>query len=188
MKPAQLHSTDTQSPTVPEQDVRDVLRARGGDQLAYKAIYDRHMASLFRFLTQFSHDRDLISDWVQLAFIKAFQNLDRFEGRSAFKSWLFKIAINEMKQTFRSAHREPEYVDEEQLYSYSDQRSSPADWITLKDRIRRLPDRQRLVFLMFEIEGFSHSEIAKVLNITESSSRSILTRVKILLRQSLTDL
>lgn len=188
MLPAAQNSTDSQSTTVPDQDNRDVLRARSGDQFAYKSIYERHMASLFRFLTQFSDDRDLISDWVQLAFIKAFQNLDRFEGRSAFKSWLFKIAINEMRQTFRSAHREPDYVDEEQLYSYPDQRSSPADMITLKDRIRRLPDRQRIVFLMFEIEGFSHAEIAKVLNITESSSRSILTRVKIQLRQSLTDL
>lgn len=188
MQPAAHHSTNPRSTTVSDQDSRDVMRAQGGDQLAFKAIYDRHMAGLFRFLTQFSDDRDRISDWVQMAFIKAFQNLDRFEGRSAFQSWLFKIAINEMKQTFRSAHREPEYLDEDQLYSYSDQRSSPADWITLKDKIRRLPERQKLVFLMFEIEGFSHAEIAKVLNITESSSRSILTRVKIQLRQSLTDL
>jgi RNA polymerase sigma-70 factor, ECF subfamily len=188
MQPASQHNTDKRSTTMSDQDTRDVMRAQGGDQLAYKAIYDRHMAGLFRFLTQFSDDRDLIADWVQMAFIKAFQNLDRFEGRAAFKSWLFRIALNEMKQTFRSAHREPEYVDEDQLYSYSDQRSSPADWITLKDKIRRLPDRQRIVFLMFEIEGFSHAEIAKVLNITESSSRSILTRVKIQLRQSLTDL
>jgi RNA polymerase sigma-70 factor (ECF subfamily) len=188
MENAQLHITDPIANPVPEQDMRDLLRARGGDQQAYKAIYERHMASLFRFLTQFTDDRDLIADWVQLAFIKAFQNLDRFEGRSSFKSWLYKISINEMRQTFRSSHREPDYVDEEQLYSYSDQRSSPADWITLKDKIRRLPDRQRLVFLMFEIEGFSHAEIAKVLSITESSSRSILTRVKIQLRQSLTDL
>lgn len=169
-------------------DARDVSRAMGGDQMAYKALYDRHMGGLFRFMTQFSDDRDLISDWVQMAFIKAFQNLERYEGRASFKSWIFRIAINEMKQTFRKAHREPEQLDEDQLYSYSDQRSSPADWITLKDKIRRLSDRPRLVFLMFEIEGFSHAEIAKVLDITESSSRSILTRVKIQLRQSLTDL
>ena len=188
MTPAQQHNIEPHLSHAPDLDNRDVLRARGGDQLGFKAIYERHVSALFRFLTQFTDDRELIADWVQLAFIKAFQNLDRFEGRSTFKSWLFKIAINEMRQTFRSAHREPEYIDEDQLYSYSDQRSSPADWITLKDRIRRLPDRQRLVFLMFEIEGFSHSEIAKVLNITESSSRSILTRVKIQLRQSLTDL
>lgn len=188
MKQAQLHISDPHTSTVPDQDSRDVVRARSGDQLAFKSIYERHMQGLFRFMTQFSDDRDLISDWVQLAFIKAFQNLDRFEGRSAFKSWLYKIAINEMRQSYRSSHREPDYIDEEQLYAYSDQRGSPVDWITLKDRIRRLPDRQRLVFLMFEIEGFSHAEIAHVLNITESSSRSILTRVKIQLRQSLTDL
>jgi RNA polymerase sigma-70 factor, ECF subfamily len=188
MQPAAQHSTDTRSVTMSDLDTRDVMRAQGGDQLAYKAIYDRHMVGLFRFLTQFSDDRDLISDWVQMAFIKAFQNLDRFEGRSAFKSWLFRIAINEMKQTFRNAHREPDYIDDDQLYAYSDQRSAPADWITIKDTIRRLPDRQRMVFLMYEIEGFSHAEIALVLNITESSSRSILTRVKIQLRQSLNDL
>jgi RNA polymerase sigma-70 factor (ECF subfamily) len=188
MQPLPQHNTDPHLSTVSDQDARDVLRAQGGDQMAYKAIYDRNMAELFRFLTQFSDDRTLISDWVQMAFIKAFQNMDKFQGKSAFKSWLFRIAINEMKQSFRSAHREPDYMDEEQLYSYPDQRSSPADWITIKDKIRRLPDRQRLVFLMFEIEGFSHAEIAQVLNITESSSRSILTRVKIQLRQSLIDL
>lgn len=184
---AQHQASILQVPTR-DLDARDVLRAMGGDQLAYKALYERHASSLFRFMTQFTDDRELISDWVQMAFIKAFQNLDRYEGRSSLKSWIFRIAINEMKQSFRKAHREPEYIDEDQLYSYSDQRSSPADWITLKDKIRRLPDRPRLVFLMFEIEGFSHAEIAKVLDITESSSRSILTRVKLQLRQSLTDL
>lgn len=182
----QSSSISTEKPV--DVDLRDIQRALGGDQLAYKALYERHTLALFRFLNQFTTDREQVVEWVQMAFIKAFNQLHRFEGRSRFSSWLFQIGINEMKQTFRRSHKEHESIETKQLYAYSDQRSSPADWITLKDRIQRLPERQRMVFLMFEIEGFSHAEIGQVLEIAESSSRSILTRVKIELRQSLTDL
>lgn len=169
-------------------DQIDIDRALGGDQMAYKQLYNRHVDALFRFFVQFSADREQVADWVQLAFIKAFQNLDRFAGRSKFKTWLFQIAINEMRQTMRRSHREPEYLEPEKLYAYSEQPRSPADWISLRDQIRRLPERPKLVFLLYEVEGYSHAEIAAMLDIAEGTSRSILTRVKIDLRQTLTDL
>ncbi len=184
---ALFHIQETAESRVPV-DQPDIERALGGDQQAYKQLYERHVDALFRFFMQFSADREQVADWVQLAFIKAFQNLDRFAGRSKFKTWLFQIAINEMRQTMRRAHREPDYLEPDKLYAYSEQPRSPADWISLRDQIRKLPERPKLVFLLYEIEGYSHAEIAAMLDIAESTSRSILTRVKIDLRQTLTDL
>lgn len=183
-----FHTPSDSNDAVGMIDQSYIDRALGGDQQAYKQLYDRNVDDLFRFLHQFSTDREQVADWVQMAFIKAFQSLDRFVGRSKFKTWLFQIAINEMRQSLRRSHREHDYIEPEKLYSFSEQPRSPADWISLRDQIRKLPERQKLVFLLYEIEGYSHAEIAAMLDMAESTSRSILTRVKIDLRQTLTDL
>lgn len=169
-------------------DLRDIRMAMAGSQPAYKMLYQRHVDDLFRFMTQFTDDRDQIADWVQQTFARAFQNLNTFEGRSAFRTWLFRIGINEMRQTMRRVHLEPEYIETETLQSYSDAPRSPADWISLRDQIRNLPERSKMVFLLYEVEGYSHLEISRMMGIAEGSSRSILTRVKNELRKHLSDL
>ena len=78
-----------------------VGRARGGDQKAFRSLYDAHVSPLFRFLSQFSFDREETREWVQRAFINAFGRLDQFDGRSTFSTWLFTIGLNEMRSDRR---------------------------------------------------------------------------------------
>lgn len=158
-------------------------KARAGERTAFKHLYDHHVDSLFRFLRQFSRQEEETEEWVQRAFIKAFRHLDSFDGRSKFGSWLFRIGINEMKNDRRK------HQDNIISLRPEDLPDSPADeedfvWqSTMYSLLAELGDTQRMVFTLFEVEGYSHAEISNMLDIAESSSRSLLTRAKHHLRR-----
>lgn len=155
--------------------------------MAFKALYTNHVDMIFRFLMQFRNERDLVADWTQQCFIKAFQNLHRFEGKSKFSTWLTRIAINEMKMTMRS-WKETEEFDATMVDSENHDEIEIDDMSGVRSCINRLEENQRAVFLLYEVEGYSHKEIAEMLDIGESSSRTTLTRAKSKLRHLLNSL
>lgn len=162
-----------------------IAKALNGDQKAFRRLYDNHVELIFRFLMQFNSDRQIVSDWVQQAFIKAFRKLDSFKGQSTFKTWLFSIAINEMRSSNRKLKAIDSIDDIVQDSAISEQIRDLDDMISIRDAISELDEQKRLVFMLYEVEGYSHREIAEMLGIGESTSRTILTRSKVKLRASL---
>jgi RNA polymerase sigma-70 factor (ECF subfamily) len=160
-----------------------VRKAVSGDQRAFSALYELHVDALFCFLNQFSENRTQTADWVQTSFIKAFHSLHRFEGRSSFKTWLFTIGLNEVRTAMRGTHLETIDVLEDQMDSGYAEEKNPLPVHDLKIWLRVLDVRQRSVLLLAEVEGYSHAEIAEMLSITESTSRSILSRAKATVRK-----
>ncbi|TAK53090.1 MAG: RNA polymerase sigma factor [Bacteroidetes bacterium] len=153
-----------------------------GDHRAFKKLYEAHVVSLFRFLRQYSENTAQVEDWVQRAFIKAYHNIVSFKGTSRFSTWLFTIALNEMKSDFRRTKSvilsmdgfyEQRGESEEEQFVWSD---------SMKVLLRELDEQKRSVFLLFEVEGYSHAEIASMLNIGENASRTLLCRAKQQLR------
>lgn len=140
-------------------------------------------APLFRFMSQFSPGEDQVKDWVQRAFIKAFENLSSFNGISLFATWLFKLALNEMRSDFRRAailSFVPSLGDE---HASDQDEETSFEWDhTMKHWLKQLDETKRAVFLLYEVEGYSHAEIADFLQIRESASRTLLTRAKQFLR------
>lgn len=158
-----------------------IEEAKMGRQYAFRQIYDQNVDNLFSFLYQFEKDRTVVSDWVQLAFIKAFTKIASFRADASFKTWLFQIGINEMKMDLRKWGKEIAIskTDLAPLENqYDEHPLDLADKITLKDQINKLDSVKRMVLMLYEIEGYSHKEIAKMMNIKESHSRTILTRAK----------
>lgn len=169
----------------PEEEV--LRRARGGEQAAFRALYERHVDGLFRFMMQFSENRAEVKDWVQSAFAKAFEKLPDFRGDARFRTWLWRIAINEMKMSRRGAL---EFTSLEGLPGRSPVGEAgeglpPETLMTLRNEIDNLDERKRMVLLLYEVEGYSHREIARMLEVGESTSRTILTRVKSELRKQI---
>jgi RNA polymerase sigma-70 factor (ECF subfamily) len=160
-------------------DETELIRlARLGERKAFRELYERHVDPLYRFLRKFSSDAHELEEWVQRAFIKAFRGIGSFDGRSKFSSWLFRIGINEMKTDRRRISNTEELADE-----IPDSPSSEADaefvWeSTMSVLLEELSENKRMVFILFEVEGYSHAEIAAMLNINEGTSRSILTRAR----------
>ncbi|MFA6027217.1 MAG: RNA polymerase sigma factor [Ignavibacteriaceae bacterium] len=164
------------------EEINQVKRIKNGDRNAFKELYKNNVSPLFMFMKQFSIDNSKVEDWVQRAFIKAYENINQFDGISLFKTWLFKIAINEMKMDFRKANSIKNIsVDEVEIAS--EMEDSDLQWeLVMKDWLMELSEAKRMVFILYEIEGYSHAEISEMLNIKESASRTILTRTKVWLR------
>jgi len=161
-----------------------LLRAQNGDEAAFKKIFEAHANELFRFLNQFSDRRDQVQDWVQTAFYKAFKNLDQFDGRSRFKTWLWRIGINEMKMTKRLSIQYTEFEDISSIKEPA-KKIPTESIITMRNEIDKLPDQKKMVLILYEVEGYSHKEIADMLNVGESTSRTILSRTKKELRKKI---
>jgi len=173
-------------PLTDPKEVENLLeRARGGDQTAFKKLYEAHVEALYRFLFQFSDHRPQVRDWVQRSFIKAFTRLDQFEGRSRFKTWLWRIGINEMRMDLRGRF-DPNDTEEWSPETGNQKETVPIETIlTMRNEINKLTPRKKIVLLLFEVEGYAHSEIATMLDISEGSSRSILSRTKSELRETI---
>lgn len=161
-----------------------VRKVKQGNKNAFKKLYEANVNILFRFLSQFSKDKDLVEDWVQKAFIKAYSNINQFQGNSKFSTWLFRIAINEMRNDLRKINsRSFEEIEENTLGS-AENEIEDFEWRhDMKWLLLELDELKKSVFILFEVEGYSHSEIAEILDITESASRTSLCRTKQILKE-----
>ena len=167
-----------------DNDILIIQRAQMGDRAAYKSLYDTHAPKLFRFLRQFSRDVDEVDEWVQRSFIKAFDFLPRLTGSVRFSAWLIKIGVNEMKKDRRRAKIISFIPLEEEHHKADNNEIEHFDWNEMMfSWLEKLDNNKRMVFSLYEVEGYSHAEIAEILGIGESTSRTILTRTKQYLKE-----
>jgi RNA polymerase sigma factor (sigma-70 family) len=160
-----------------------VRKAKNGSEKAYRKLFDLYASRLFRFLRQFSQDRDIVEDWVQQTFIKAFRNINRFEERSKFVTWLFQIGLNEMRNEFSRKNIFDNNYPPDENYAKDENIEETFEWFhEMKWLLSGIDAEKRAIFLLFEVEGYSHSEISEMMNISEQKSRTTLSRTKTFLR------
>jgi RNA polymerase sigma-70 factor (ECF subfamily) len=160
-----------------------ITEAKEGSQRAFRQLYNANVSALFRFLKQFGSDTDHAEELVQRAFIKAFEHLDSFDGRSRFSSWLFRLALNEMRMDWRR-RQIVAFVPVDSEHEDQSPAAEPFEWKQLmKTWMDELDETKRAVFILYEVEGYSHAEIGSMLGIAESSSRTLLTRAKRFLQE-----
>jgi RNA polymerase sigma-70 factor (ECF subfamily) len=166
-----------------EQETLWISRAKEGDHRAFRSLYDLHVAPLFRFLRQFANDTSEVEEWVQKAFIKAYEHLDSFDGRAQFSTWLTRLGLNEMKMDRRRSRAVRMVPLDRNEEGPAESEPDDFEWDeTMKGWLRDLDETKRAVFILYEIEGYSHAEISELLNIGESTSRTLLSRSKQFLR------
>jgi RNA polymerase sigma factor (sigma-70 family) len=159
-----------------------IRAARHGSRKACNALYNRHVFALFRFLRQYSANEEQVEDWVQRAFIKALTHIESFNESSRFSTWLFTIALNEIRTDKR---RQPfVFLDTTEIQEFNDDHGTDFEWRdAMKILLNDLDIKNRTIFLLYEVEGYSHAEIGSMLGITENLSRTILCRTKTILRR-----
>lgn len=161
-------------------------RTRRGEERAFRELYDRHVTPLYRFMRQYSADGFQVEDWVQRAFIKAFQGIGSFHGSSKFSTWLFSIALNEMRTDLRRTSIVA--FDSREVEAWDGREEEERDFLweeSMKGWLAELDESKRSVFLLYEVEGYSHAEIASMLRIGEGTSRALLCRAKKFLKGKL---
>lgn len=167
--------------------ITDILR---GDAIAERKLYDAHVDRIYRLAWRMSGDETLARDFTQDTFVRAFDKLADFRGDSSLSTWLHSIAtsviLNGLKKVRRIHGRE---IGGDELPEVTiDRRESEPD---LKLRLQRaidgLPDGYRTVFVMHDVEGYTHEEIATSLGIQPGTSKAQLHRARARLRDELAD-
>ncbi|HET6840763.1 MAG TPA: sigma-70 family RNA polymerase sigma factor [Candidatus Angelobacter sp.] len=178
-----------------------VQAAKGGDLEAFSQLVKRYDRNIFRIAQHITHNEEDAQDVVQEAFLKAYTNLEQFQGNSKFYTWLVRIAVNEalMKLRRRRADKTVS-IDEDVETEDGSMPREVADWSPnpeqlygqselgdiLKKTIQGLPPGFRTVFVLRDVEGLSTEETAEMLGLSVPAVKSRLLRARLQLRERLT--
>lgn len=148
-------------------DLNLVEDVKKGDKHAFSQLVQRHQQAMVRVALRLTRDLELAEDVVQESFLKAYQKIDSFEGRSSFKSWLYQITMNTAKNRLRSQPRESLNVEDIHLAVESGADGSVEDGDVreqIRSEIDKLPQRQRLALTLRIFDDLSFKEIAAIMN------------------------
>ena len=158
-----------------------------GNRRDQELLYRRHASKLFAVCLQYSGNDEEARDILQEGFIKIFENLNNYKYEGSFEGWMRRITVNTALEKFRSRHNLYRVDDIDQI---QEQEAEPdnqdyggLEANDLLDIIRELPPKYRMVFNLYAIEGYSHKEISKMVNISEGTSKSNLSRARLILQR-----
>lgn len=164
-----------------------IKRCKQQDIKSQKLLYEMFANVLFSISLKYSRNHAEAEDNLQDAFIMIFEKIHQFQNKGSFEGWLKRIMVNVCLQRYRK-HKVFELVNEDALKAEEAYvEDQPYTLQFLLDCIQKLPDRYRLVFNLYTLDGFSHKEIAAKLQITEGTSKSNLSRAKEILRKKITE-
>ena len=167
-----------------------VRRAQQGDQAAFQSLYREHVGRVYALCLRLTADPVEAEALTQDAFVRAWERLASFRGESAFSSWLYRVTVNVVFLSRRSERRRALRVvtteDPGALESGERSREAPAGLgIDLERAIAALPPGAREVFVLHDVEGYRHEEIAGLTGIAVGTSKAQLFRARRLLRGKL---
>jgi RNA polymerase sigma-70 factor (ECF subfamily) len=168
--------------------VDDVVLATQGDTAAFERVYRAHMPRIFNLARRMAGP-DAAEELTQDVFVRAWQKLALFRGESSFATWLHRLAVNVIIERFRTlgTARERFLSDSEAVLDVAPAvRTKHLDLsMDLQAAIAQLPDGARTVFVLHDVEGFEHREIAAMLQISDGTSKSQLHKARMRLRGEL---
>jgi RNA polymerase sigma-70 factor, ECF subfamily len=167
-----------------------INRVLAGDPRAERALYDAHVDRVFRLVFRMAGDLDRAQEFTQETFIRAFDRLAGFRGESALSTWLGSIAISVTLNGLRKVRRRSERevaLDDVVPVGTVNREAEPDLKARLTQAIDDLPDGYRAVFVMHDVEGYTHEEIATSLGVHPGTSKAQLFRARARLREALAD-
>jgi RNA polymerase sigma-70 factor (ECF subfamily) len=160
--------------------VQRFLRTRGED--AFDALYEAHTPALYALAMRLTGgDHGEAEDLVQESWVRAVRALSSFRAEAALRSWLCGVLVNVRRGRIKADWRTVDAPDAEPVAD----NNGPDDALDLERAIGKLPEGARDVFVLHDVYGYTHREIAEMLSIVEGTSKSQLTRARALLRRSL---
>lgn len=177
-------------------DSEVVKHAQEGDSEAFASLFHAHKARIYSVCLRMTNNTAEAEDLTQDAFLQVFRKIDTFRGDSAFSTWLHRIAVNTVLMHFRKKSLRQVSLDEP--YSNSEggkvrrecatrdkQLAGCVDRVALARAINELPHGYKTIFLLHEVEGYEHREIAGMLGCSVGNSKSQLHKAKLRIRELL---
>lgn len=166
--------------------------ATSGDMSAFEELYQRHHRRVYSICLRMLQNASEAEDLTQDVFIQLYRKIGSFRGDSAFTTWLHRMAVNQVLMHFRKKTVKFEKTTEEgetpvQIVSGSNdpQKMQIVDKIALENAIKQLPEGYKNVFLLHDVEGYEHEEVAKILGCSVGTSKSQLHKARLKLRKLL---
>jgi len=185
----QLRGPALPSKAVTVSDAELAARCQAGDVEAFEVLYHRHAARLFSVACRLTGSMDAAEDLLQEIFLLAHRKLGSFKGDAALGTWLYRLAINHCLDFVRSRRARDgkltETLDGDSSFVPAARRETPIARIDLERAIARLPEGYREAFVLHDVEGFDHKEVARLLGIAEGTSKSQVFKARMKLRSML---
>jgi RNA polymerase sigma-70 factor (ECF subfamily) len=166
-----------------------VDRAQRGDVTAFEELYQLTCGRIYALCLRMCGDAHLAEELTQESYLRAWQKLTTFRGDSMFATWLHRIAVTVVlghhRTRLRRGERPSEGGELETIHA-AGTADDAASAVDLERAIARLPKRARIVFVLHDVEGFRHHEIAKMAGMAQGTSKAQLSRARQLLRKALT--
>ena len=173
----------------PESDYQLAQASAGGDMNAFEELYRRHNRRVFSLCLRMTQNQSEAEDLMQEVFINLFRKIGSFRGDSAFTTWLHRMTVNQVLMHFRKRSVKLEKTTEEgetpvQIVKGTENPNSMPviDRIALDKAIAQLPPGYRSVFVLHDIEGHEHEEVARMLGVAVGTSKSQLHKARMRLR------
>ena len=165
----------------------DVALAAAGDERAFERLYRQHVARIHSLVRRMTGGRESEADeLVQDVFVRAWQRLSTFRGEAAFGTWLHRLAVNLVLNAQKSAARGRKLFEDDAAIELSPgRRETPEEAMDLEQALGRLPKGARQIFVLHDVEGFLHEEIAELLGVATGTSKAQLHRARMLMRRYL---
>jgi len=168
---------------------RLVRQAQAGDMAAFEELYRRNVGRVFALCIRLSGDGALAEELAQDVFVRAWERLGTFRGESAFSSWLHPLTVNVALSERRARRRRTARVmttDDLTPFEKPARRShGPEAGLDLEKALATLPPGARSVFVLHDVEGYRHQEIAELTGVAEGTSKAQLHRARRMLREAL---
>ena len=170
------------------EEARLIRRSREGDMSAFEGLYRRFVPRVYGLCLRMAGDAGRAEELTQDVFVRVWEKLHLFRGNRPFAPWLLTVASNVVISALRSARRRE---GRESLVDEMDHRADPApgrdsdSGMDLEQAVGSLPDGARAVFVLHDIEGYRHDEIARLLGMATGTSKAQLHRARRMLRKRL---
>ncbi|MBW8861515.1 MAG: RNA polymerase sigma factor [Acidobacteria bacterium] len=163
-----------------------VARCRAGDVEAFETLYREHAARLYTLACRMAGSREDGEDLLQEIFLQAHRKLGSFKGDSSIGTWLYRLALNHCLDYVRSRRAKmnklTDTLDAETSFEPTARRDTPIARMDLERAVERLPEGCREAFVLHDVEGFDHKEVADLLGIAEGTSKSQVFKARMKLR------
>ncbi len=181
---AVLERTESGAPYIPDR----VRRAQAGDVEAFKQLYQENAGHVYAVCIRMVGNSQRAEELTQDTFVRVWEMLGSFRGESAFSSWLHRVAVNVVLVDIRSAKRYQSRVESTDDLEQHDQQNGQGfhgERLDLEQAIAGLPPQARAIFVLHDVEGFKHEEIAEQMGLAVGTTKAQLHRARRLLREVL---
>jgi RNA polymerase sigma factor (sigma-70 family) len=154
---------------------------------AQEALYQQYKKTLFVLCLKYCANQAEAEDNLHNAFIEIFTNIKKYDNKGSFEGWMKRITINKAIDSYKKTYLLSPIKEDFEVEIFVDENEFSCSLDQILTFIQELPNQYRLVFNLYELDDYSHQEIAKMLSISESTSKSNLHRAKVILKEKISN-